>query len=51
MYNVTSRNAISRTWKKVINGQINWILLETLGKSIVKNDITKEIIYKVFESM
>ena len=37
--------------KKVINGQINWILLETLGKSIVKNDITKEIIYKVFESM
>tara|TARA_Y100001936_G_scaffold118502_1_gene115981 strand:+ start:978 stop:2618 length:1641 start_codon:yes stop_codon:yes gene_type:complete len=37
--------------KKVINGQINWILLESLGKSVVKNNITKDTIYKIFGEM
>ena len=35
--------------KKVKNGKINWILLESLGKSVVKNDIDDEIIIKIAE--
>ena len=33
--------------KKVKNGKINWILLESLGKSVVKNDIDDEILIKI----
>tara|TARA_B100001996_G_scaffold382276_1_gene373685 strand:+ start:1632 stop:3272 length:1641 start_codon:yes stop_codon:yes gene_type:complete len=37
--------------KKVKNGKINWILLESLGKAVVRDDIDKDTIFRIFGEM
>ena len=37
--------------KKVKNGKINWILLESLGKAVVRDNIDKDTIFRIFGEM
>ena len=37
--------------KKVKNGKINWILLESLGKAVVRDNIEKDTIFRIFGEM
>jgi len=37
--------------KKVKNGKINWILLESLGKAVVRDNIDKDIVFRIFGEM
>lgn len=37
--------------KKTVNGKVNWVLLEDIGKTVCRNDLTEEMVQEVMQDI
>ena len=49
--NISTIIDLTKNDKKSKSGKINWVLLEDIGKPIVRNDVPEEIVIKSIKSI